>query len=193
MKTILFNPFQKYSEKQLFLFGWLLTILASSLSLFFNGRFDGVIDLHFVEKTSFITASLDFVICIGILTLLLFITGKMINKKTRFIDILVASLIAKIPFYFLLFFNINNKMFIITQKLMDTISQKKELNIETLDMSLIVFSAIATFICMIWSMILLFNGFKTATNIKETKHILLFILSVIIAEVLSKIILFKLN
>jgi len=193
MKTILFNPFQKYSEKQLFLFGWFLAITAAVLSLSFNGRFDGVIDLHFVENTSIITASLDIVICIGILSLLLFIIGKMINKKTRFIDVLVASLIAKIPFYFLLFFNINNKMFLVSQKLMDSISQKKDLNIETLDMSLLVFSGIATFICLIWSMILLFNGFKTATNIKETKHILLFIVSVITAEILSKIILFKLN
>lgn len=193
MKTILFNPFQKYSEKQLFLFGWFLAITAAVLSLFFNGRFDGIIDLHFVEKTSIITASLDIVICTGILSLLLFIIGKMINKKTRFIDVLVASLIAKIPFYFLLFFNINNKMYLVSQKLMDSILQKKDFNIETFDMSLLVFSGIATFICLIWSMILLFNGFKTATNIKETKHILLFIVSVITAEVLSKIILFKLN
>lgn len=193
MKTILFNPFQKYSEKQLFLFGWFLAITAAVFSLFFNGRFDGIIDLHFVEKTSIITASLDIVICTGILSLLLFIIGKMINKKTRFIDVLVASLIAKIPFYFLLFFNINNKMYLVSQKLMDSILQKKDFNIETFDMSLLVFSGIATFICLIWSMILLFNGFKTATNIKETKHILLFIVSVITAEILSKIILFKLN
>lgn len=193
MKTILFNPFQKYSEKQLFLFGWLFAIAACALSLVFNGRFDGVLDLHFVENTSIINASLDIVICSGILSLLLFITGKIINKKTRFIDVLVASLIAKIPFYFLLFFNINNKMFLITQKLMNTISQKKDFNIETFDMLIIVFSGIATFICLTWSIILLFNGFKTATNIKETKHILLFIVSVIIAEVLSKIIVFKLN
>ncbi|MBY0485877.1 MAG: YIP1 family protein [Flavobacteriaceae bacterium] len=193
MKTILFNPFQKYSEKQLFLFGWFLAITAAVLSLFFNGRFDGIIDLHFVEKTSIFTASLDIVICTGILSLLLFIIGKMINKKTRFIDVLVASLIAKIPFYFLLFFNINNKMYLVSQKLMDSILQKKDFNIETFDMSLLVFSGIATFICLIWSMILLFNGFKTATNIKETKHIILFIVSVITAEVLSKIILFKLN
>lgn len=193
MKTILFNPFQKYTEKQLFLFGWLLAITAAVLSLFFNGRFDGVIDLHFVEKTSIITTSSDIVICIGILSFLLFIIGKMINKKTRFIDVLVASLIAKIPFYFLLFFNINNKMFLVSQKLMDSISQKKDFNIETLEMSLLVISGIATFISLVWSMILLFNGFKTATNIKETKHIILFIVTVIVSEILSKILLFKIN
>jgi hypothetical protein len=193
MKTILFNPFEKYSEKQLLLFGFLFAIVACGLSTLLNGRFDGVLDLHFVEKTTFIISLIDMVIGISILTFLLFIIGKLINRKTRLIDILSASLIAKIPFYFLLFFNINNKMFLITNKLLDSLSQKKAINLETLDLSLLVYSGIATFMCLIWSVILLYNGFKTATNVKETKHIILFILSIITAEVVSKIILFNLN
>jgi hypothetical protein len=193
MKTILFNPFENYSEKQLLLFGFLLAIVATALSIVLNGRFDGVLDLHFVEKTILIVSIIDMAIGISVLTFSLYIIGKIINKKTRLIDILSTCLIAKIPFYFLLFFNINNKMFIITLKLLDFLSQKKAINLETLDLSLLVFSGIATFTCLIWSVILLYNGFKTATNVKETKHIILFILSIITAEVVSKIILFNLN
>jgi membrane protein DedA with SNARE-associated domain len=193
MKTILFNPFENYSEKQLLLFGFLLAIVASALSTLLNGRFDGVLDLHFVEKSTFIVAIIDMAIGISIQTFSLYIIGKIINKKTRLIDILSTCLIAKIPFYFLLFFNINNKMFVITHKLLDFLSQKKAINLETLDLSLLIFSGIATFMCLIWSVMLLYNGFKTATNVKETKHIILFILSIITAEVVSKIILFNLN
>jgi hypothetical protein len=193
MKTILFNPFENYSEKQLLLFGFLLAIVASALSTLLNGRFDGVLDLHFVEKSTFIVAIIDMAIGISIQTFSLYIIGKIINKKTRLIDILSTCLIAKIPFYFLLFFNINNKMFVITHKLLDFVSQKKAINLETLDLSLLIFSGIATFMCLIWSVMLLYNGFKTATNVKETKHIILFILSIITAEVVSKIILFNLN
>lgn len=193
MKTILFNPFENYSEKQLFLFGFLLAIVASALSTVLNGRFDGVFSLHFVEKTTIIMSLIDMAIVISVLTFLLFVVGKLINKKTRLIDVLSVSLIAKIPFYFLLFFNINNKMFLITNKLLDFLSQKKAINLETLDLSLLVFSGIATFMCLIWSVMLLYNGFKTATNVKETKHIILFVLSIITAEVISKIILFNLN
>ena len=51
MKKI-FNPFQNFSEKQLVLFGSIITIIATALAVLLNGRFDGVLDLHFVEKTT---------------------------------------------------------------------------------------------------------------------------------------------
>lgn len=188
-----FNPFQSYSEKRLVLFGSIITIIATALAVLINGRFDGVLDLHFVEKTTIAKVLYDLIIDLIILTILLFIIGKLINKKTRLIDILATSIIAKIPFYFLLFFNINDKMFLVTEKLMSMVSKNNPINIETSEMILLVFSGIATFTCLIWSIILLFNGFKTATNSKETKHILLFIVTIIIAEVLSKILILKLN
>lgn len=192
MKKI-FNPFQNFSEKQLVLFGSIITIIATALAVLLNGRFDGVLDLHFVEKTTIAKVVYDLIIDLLILTILLFIIGKLINKKTRLIDILATSIIAKIPFYFLLFFNINDKMFLVTEKLMSMVSKNNPINIETSEMILLVFSGIATFTCLIWSIILLFNGFKTATNSKETKHVLLFIVTIIIAEVLSKILILKLN
>jgi hypothetical protein len=192
MKKI-FNPFQNYSEKQLVLFGSIITIIATALTVLLNGRFDGVLDLHFVEKTTIAKVVYDLIIDLLILTILLFIIGKLVNKKTRLIDILATSIIAKIPFYFLLFFNINDKMFLVTEKLMSMVSKNNPINIETSEMILLVFSGIATFTCLIWSIILLFNGFKTATNSKETKHVLLFIVTIIIAEVLSKILILKLN
>lgn len=193
MKKTIFNPFQNYSEKRLILFGSIITLIATTLAIQLNGRFDGVLDLHFIEKSTFSKVVYDLIIDIIILSFLLFVIGKIINKKTRIIDILTTSLIAKIPFYFLLFFNINNKMFLVTEKLMSMVSKNNPINIETSEMILLVFSGIATFTCLIWSIILLFNGFKTATNSKETKHILLFIVALILAEVFSKIVILNLN
>lgn len=193
MKKIIFNPFQNYSEKQLITFGILAGIVGSLLALAFNGRFDGVLDLHFIEKTSISTTAIDLMINIFILSTLLFLVGKIVNKKTRLIDIIATSLIAKIPFYFLLFFNVNNKMYLATENLMEMVTKNKPIAIETFDMIILVVSGIATFACLIWSIILLFNGFKTATNSKKTKHILFFALAIILAEVISKIIILKLN
>lgn len=193
MKTILYNPFLRYSEKKLLVFGILALLVACGISTLLNGRFDGVLDLHFVEKTNFVTSLLDLIIGTISITILLFIIGKIINKKTRIIDILALSLIAKIPFYFLLLFNINNKMLLVSEKLLQGITQNRTSNIETSEMLLIVFSGIATLSSLIWSFILMFNGFKTATNLKDTKHILLFIIAIIIAEILSKILISNIN
>lgn len=50
MKKIIFNPFPKLFRKQLITFGILAGIIGCLLALAFNGRFDGVLDLHFIEK-----------------------------------------------------------------------------------------------------------------------------------------------
>ena len=100
MKT-LFNPFEQFSERPLILFGIATTIVLSLMGSYFNARFDGVIDLHFSTPTFFINTLTDNAVNVVVLSLVLFTLGKMRNNKTRFIDIFSASLIARVPYYFL--------------------------------------------------------------------------------------------
>lgn len=193
MKTIFFNPFHNYSEKILISFGLIMALIGCGLATNLNARFDGVLDLHFVEKTNFLNVIIDVTIDIFILSLFIFLVGKYINRKTRFIDVLSTTLIAKIPFYFLIFFNINNKMFLISKSILSAVTKNEFSNIQSNDLLLLVVSGIATFVCLVWSIILLFNGFKTATNSKGSKNMLLFIIAIIAAEVLSKILIIYLN
>lgn len=192
MKTIL-NPFLKYSEKLLVSVGILFLLLGGYAATLVNGRFDGVIDLHFVENVTFYQPFIDLIISITSVTIILFVLGKYINEKTRFIDILATSLIAKIPFYFLLFFNINSTIFIITEKMMLGLLKDKNLNLELSDTLILIASAVMTLLFLVWTIILLFNGFKTATNAKERKHYFLFAIAILISEILSKIIISTLN
>lgn len=193
MKAIFLNPFQNYSEKILIGFGLIMALIGCGLATNLNARFDGVLDLHFVEKTNFLNVIIDIAIDILILSLFIFLVGKYINRKTRFIDVLATTLIAKIPFYFLIFFNINNKMFLISKSILSAVTTNEFSNIQSNDLLLLVFSGIATFVCLVWSIILLFNGFKTATNSKGSKNVLLFIIAIIAAEVLSKILIIYFN
>ena len=187
MKTLFFNPFQKYSDRILLIFGLSFSLIGIALGFAFNARFDGFIDLHFVENTSFSQPLFDTVINTLCGTLIFFIFGKLINKKTRIIDILTTCLIAKIPFYLIPFTNINQLVFNTTSQMISEINPEKINSISTADMMILMILAIITILIIIWSIILLFNGFKTATNSKEAKHTILFILGIIITEVISKI------
>src|SRR5690625_4846953 len=110
MKTILFRPFERYSEKTLVIVGVAFTLIGSLLGAAFQGRFDGVLDMHFVPSTSFYQVLIDNAINIFCLVLFLFLSAKYINNKTRLIDILTAAMVARIPYYFMVFGNINNTM-----------------------------------------------------------------------------------
>lgn len=180
MKTILFNPFEKYSDRILLLAGLFFNSAGILLGFAFNARFDGFLDLHFIETTTFLQVLLESCIDIACGTILFFFIGKLINQKTRLIDILTTCLIAKIPMYLIAFLNTNGMMYALQSKV---VSQTKPEDISSMDLGMLMTSIPI----LIWYIILLFNGFKTATNAKETKHILLFILAIIITEIITKI------
>lgn len=186
MKIYLFNPFERYSATVLLITGILFSLIGAAFGFFFNARFDGLIDLHFVEKALPYEPFLDIYSAVSCTTILLYLVGKYINTKSRFIDIFNACIIAKIPFYFLTFFNINNMMFTITQKLMTSMQKTGLKPVETLDLLCLLFFSILTILGLIYSVLLLFNGYKVATNAKGTPAILLFIAALILSEISSK-------
>lgn len=193
MKTVLLNPFEKFSERTLILFGFISNLIGGYLGFLLNVRFDGVLDIHFAGKIKLYESFIDITIDILCITALLYIVGKLINSKTRFIDILSAIMIARIPLYFITFFNANNLMYTISHRMLYTIKSEKIDTFPLPDLLVILVFALISILFLVWFIILLYNGFKTATNAKETKHTLLFIVALIFSEVLSKILIYSLN
>jgi uncharacterized membrane protein len=189
MISLLLNPFEKYNEKQLLISGIGITILGSILGFVFNARFDGVIDLHFVQNTSFFTIVSEIIIDVLCLTILLFILGKYINKKTRFIDILSPVLIARLPFYLLTIFNSHDFLFKKSENLIKNLQSGQIDNPDSNDLFIICLFGLISIGFLIWFVIILYNGFKVATNTKGIKNNIFFAISIIIAEILSKAIL----
>lgn len=196
MKKIFFNPFEQFSERPLILFGIAATILLSMTGSFFNARFDGVLDLHFVRSTYFRDTLVDNAINIVILSLALFTLGKIRNNKTRFIDVFSASLIARIPYYVVPFFNWNNRVLIESEKLMQkflTIQPGAVPEFENTQILVLLIFAIVSLLFLAWFIYLLYQGYKVATNAKGAVEVVLFGVTLLIAELFSKIIFYQLN
>lgn len=196
MKKILFNPFEQFAERPLILFGIAATVLLSLTGSYFNARFDGVLDLHFVKPTFFINTLTDNLINVVVLSLSLFTLGKIRNNKTRFIDIFSASLIARIPYYVLPIFNWNNIILDESEKLMKqfmTVQPGTVPEFDTIQMSVLLLFAIVSIVFLAWFIYLLYQGYKVATNAKKPFEVVLFAITLIIAEMVSKILFYLLN
>lgn len=189
MKKLFFNPFENYSEKKLLLTGISATFLGIFLYYNFNIKTIGFLKFDFLEKISIFNVTSQTLIIISVLTIVLFITGKIINSKTRFIDVLNTVLIAKIPFLIITFFNINGRMFRETTMLKTFISNGKLAEITFAKMPIIMIVSLFFVLISVWVIALLYNGFKIATNAKGAKNIFYFILAIIITEILSRFIL----
>lgn len=186
MKTLLLHPFEKYSDHLLLITGLSFSFIGVLLAFAFNARFDGFLDLHFVEETTLSQSLLEVLFNIFSGTLVFYIVGRLINNKTRLIDILSVCMIAKIPFYIIPLLNINSLVYNTTIKMTALIHSEKANGISTADLSIMMAVGIIMILILIWTILLLFNGFKIATNAKETKHTLFFILGIIITEIISK-------
>lgn len=187
------NPFEKYNEKKLLLIGGIATLAGGFLSYAFTGCFDAALHLSYVNVVSIQQAFSDTLLICLALFLCLFGVGKIINRKTRPIDILNTVLIARIPQYLLLFANIGHFMEY-TQETLLKFAGPENLTVANPDIPLGTFIVILVFafvsiLLLIWFIVLLYQGFKVAVNTKTTAHKFYFAGALILGDILSRILL----
>jgi hypothetical protein len=182
---IIYNPFEKFSENRLLITGILLTLAGSALAWQLSARYDGAIDMHLGSNVQWWQPLIDNAVNTASLAGLLFALGYYFNNRTRFIDVLNAALIARSPFYLLPLSNLGGFMARATENILAAGPDITKIALTNLIVLVIVgFLSIGI---LVWAMALLYNGFKVATNIKTKSQIIAFTVTILLAEVLSKI------
>ncbi|WP_294316228.1 YIP1 family protein [uncultured Chryseobacterium sp.] len=183
---LIFNPFGIYSEKQLLVAGILITLAGSLLGAALNISFDGVLDIH-QNETDFVTSLKENSINVASMFTVLFITGKLINGKTRAVDIVNTSTVARFPMYI---GGVITAMPLLTRIGGEIIKHQDDLqhlNINPLDLALLFAISMLLLTITVYYIVLLVNGFKTSTNAKKWQHFVAFAVALIIAEIISKL------
>ncbi len=189
----LFNPFERYSEKVLLTVGTLFTLMGSFLALKFKARFDGILDFHFVSEVLPQQPLIDNVIDIFCLTVLMFLVGRYLNSRTRWVDILVMVIVARIPYYLLPLLDINSTMTDVTKELLQSVNAGQVDQISSSVLFITLLFSVIVILVLVWHVYLLYQGFKVAVNAKSTKAVVLFFVTLLLAEVVSKYLVFHLN
>ncbi|MXV38683.1 hypothetical protein GO491_08365 [Flavobacteriaceae bacterium Ap0902] len=193
MNSTLLKPFAKYSEKTLLAVGITGTLIGSYLAYIFNVRFDGVLDLHTVSDALYHEPFIDNLINIICLILLLFVTAKYINVKTRLVDMVNTVLIARMPYYLLTVFNLNDFINKATLEVIEFTNTQQVNDIPIFNLAALIIFALLSILFLIWYITLLFNGFKIASNAKDKRSIFLFIAAILLSEIISKILIHQFN
>ncbi len=186
MKKNLLNPFENYSEKQLLSIGFIGNIILIFLSFQFNTKFIGNLKSIPLNEIDFKNVIFQHFIILTISTILFFGLGKYLNSKTRFIDIFATCFVSRIVFCIIPMLNYNNKMYYITKRVISSLTTINPEKAMENDLPVLLLISMLILISIVWFFILLYNGFKTSTNAKGLKSIILFIATTIIIEILTR-------
>lgn len=186
---IILNPYTRFSEKQLLVVGVLSSIVGCLIASTLGITYDGLLDVHLRSGMTFQIAVQENSIVIILITLILFVYGKVINSKTRFIDILNSCLLFRIPLYLSALLTSIPIIKNLEKEVMRNINSLDKINLQPLDLIGLFFISTLLIVLLLYSIVLLFYGFKTATNAKKTVHYIGFGIIILLAEVVSKIVL----
>lgn len=179
---IIFNPFSIFTEKQLAFGGVILTITGSSIGYLCNGSYNGTLDMHLIDNGNLLTVTLENLINISVVTFLFFGLGKYFNSKTRFIDILNTAFWYRLPIYIVAFLSYLILPSNFNDKVAKNIHTPEKLFLNPIEIIMSVLLGISILLCLAHAIVLLVNGFKTATNTKKWQHWVAFGFVILISE-----------
>ncbi|WP_410881121.1 hypothetical protein [Myroides sp. DW712] len=188
MKNSLLQPFTYFQEKQLLLFGLVIGLLSCLLQLITHTRIISILQLTALDQPpTFLQAICDYTISSIAMALALFIFGRIINPKTRWIDIFNTIIIARIPLFLPLFFDIKGYISNKQKALIQSISNPEAITNQMEGFLPILIFAIFCLLLLIVFGYYLYQGFKTATHLKKPGHIIIFIVLTLGIDLLTRL------
>lgn len=170
----IFNPFLKFSERQLITVGSLAFISLNIVCFLFGFKMDSLLHFNSGKQNSFWEILLQNSGVIALFTLFLWGLGLVFNKKTRLIDIFNMILFTLIPTTLTLllmgipYFNQT------AEKIANASNHPDAVSKMTLELAIISLFTLFLLPLLVYTIVLLYNGFKTATNIKKWQQTALF-------------------
>jgi len=177
----LMNPFTRIAGWQAFGLGLFFVVLMGLLGAYSDIAFDGVIDMHMIDISllqSFLYLGIDLV-C---LVVVMWMTGLIVSRKFRFIDILGTMTLAKAPFLLL-----SIAGFFTAAPELSEIYKDPYVIFQSISFIILIVLSIPV---IIWSITLMYNAFKVSCDIKGSKLTGVFIIGLLVSEVLSKILIY---
>ena len=184
----LLKPFDYFTNQKMFQNGLLITLIGVVLAILMNARLDGVLDVHFEDNIRWYQPVLDIVINLFSMTLVLFLTAKLVHKKARLEDVFLIVIWARMFGYLLPIFNINNFLSNLNNAILNSFEAGQMMpNLSVIEWCVVLLFSIMALIKLGLFVWWIWYGLSVTTNQRSLKTALLALFSIVLAEVLSKI------
>lgn len=188
MKKLL-NPIEFFDEKKLLTINLIIFIAGTVIAIYTQAWFSSIIQVLLKSKMDAYETISENILCVLLLTVIFWVSGKIINKKTRLIDCVNLALYIRIPFYIATLLNLSGAL----SKTMPIKKEDGSINIpspsSTTNSFISLIASAMNILIIIFLILVIYRGFKTITNAKKTTDYVVFILILLTGIILSPIIL----
>jgi hypothetical protein len=189
MKTWIFNPFKFIAGNKALLIGLGAMLVTALVCFKWTVHLDGIIDIHKGKETPSWLYFTEPVIDWVCFFLPLYIFGRSFSGPSiRFIDIAGTAALARYPIIFAVILSILIPLHSVNPQ---QILQEIQSNHVLLGKIMLLALMIVPFI--VWTVALMYNAYSISANLKGPKAIWSFIVSLLIGEIISKIIIYYID
>lgn len=180
-KSYFFNPVAVIPDNGQLIAAIIIFITSLLISYFLHVANDGIFHGTFIQRQSIVFLLLSNALVILLPAAFLFIAGKLFNKGVRFTDMCNAVLFSRLPlliayaiiFYFIDVAQLSDLLQAKGPQALNQLGKGTQLKLQAVSLFTLPF--------IIYSFIVLINGFKTAMYAKKPVHYISFVLGLIIA------------
>lgn len=184
------NPIEYYSEKTLLKANLIIFVIGTGCAILLRGWFDHTFHLAFRTNVAPFSTFLENVFSILLIAGAFFATGKIINKKTRWIDSLNLAMYIRIPFYIMVLSNITGTFSSLTPAIEGDNRISVQLPTNKIDYVILIVFSLISLLVVILQFVIIYKGFRTLANAKKiTDYLILaafFIITMIISSIFFK-------
>jgi len=186
MKKWLFNPFIYLAGARALAIGGVIMVISSVIVSTHNGHFDGALDVHFGAKTNLLQAICEPLISWSALVLALYVFGRLVSESSiRFIDIAGTIALARWPMLPI------SLLGLIPEPTMPDPNKATLQDMMKIATSPdVIISALLALPLLVWLIALHYNAYSVSTNLKGSKAVWSFIGGLVVAEIVSKLVLY---
>ncbi len=186
MKKWLFNPFTYIAGGKALALGGIIMIISSVIVSTHNGHFDGVLDVHFGAKTNLLQAICEPLISWSSLVFALYILGRVVSESSiRFIDVAGTTALARWPMLFISLLGL-----IPNPDMPDPSKATLQELMKVATSPGVIITGLLSLPLLVWLIALLYNAYSVSANVKGSKAVWSFIGGLVVAEIISKAVLY---
>ncbi len=189
LQVWLFNPFEYVAGLPALALGVAAILTSGLLGAVSRSHFDGVLDFHTGLAVPLWFYPLEGLVDWLALALVLYPAGLLLSgSRIRAIDVFGTQALARFPTLFMAAAALLPGYQTLTERLATTLGRgSASFDFSAAEIAVFIAVIVVVLLAVVWMCVLMYRAFAVACNVRGAKAIVAFIVSLLVAEVLSKV------